>query len=152
MIPLYPGQLLQPKTPVISHDGGMHPDLFFHMDTIFKRTGGPSGIPNNVNSAVIASGSSSLTAPQLQNHDYNFVTGTAGGGNGVMLNNLQPAQQQHVMNTTGGNVNVYPPPGGTINGGAINAPYVLPTTRTQYFIASAQVNGAAQLHTVVLGP
>lgn len=102
---------------------------FYLIRALFLRTGGASGVPNTVGSALVASGANQANGLALAN-DYNEVLTGSGG---VVLAKLQPGQLQWVFNGLAGNLNVYPFLSGEIDGLAVNAPFVLGNGKTQIF-------------------
>lgn len=76
-----------------------------------------------VDTGLKSTGANQATALQLSSQ-WNEID-TVPAGTGVLLEALQPGQSQVVFNASGTNLNVYPPPGSTINALAINDPFVL---------------------------
>ena len=91
-----------------------------------------------VNGAVVAKGATQATATQLAN-DWNVIT--SGGGSGVLLAVSTTGQSQTIINQSGGNVTIYPPPGYQIDALGANVGYTLANTKTQIFnfISSSQI-------------
>ncbi len=117
-IPTYPFQL-PPQNTQMMGGSGIAQVFYNFVRVLFLRTGGPSGIFNTVATGVVGSG-------QTLTEDYTAVF----SGSSVGLANLQPGQQQWVLNLTGGILSVNPFGLGTIDG---NANYALPNTKTQIF-------------------
>jgi hypothetical protein len=106
------------------------------------RLGGP--IPVSFNAATAAAaGSTQATATPLT-ASVNHVTG-ADGTKGVRLPAIaQPGQIVAVYNATSAQaLKVYPPTGGTINGGAANAAVTQSGLTLALFIATSSTNWAA---------
>jgi hypothetical protein len=94
----------------------------------------------SVSPNVAAAGSNQATATQLSSQ-WNGVT-SAPAGSGVLLASYQAGQSQVVINSSGGAVLVYPPPGGTINALAPNAAFSLAngSRATFDFVSSTQIS------------
>jgi hypothetical protein len=113
---------------------------------LYNRTGGASGIVPTVTSGLIAQGNSHLTAMPLTD-EINQVDAVA-AGTGVQFPQLQVGQSVlHVFNNGANPLKVYPPPGGRIDAGAVNAPYTLPAGKLQLF----HVYSLTQLRSTQLG-
>lgn len=91
----------------------------------------------SVDSNVKAAGTNQASATQLTSQ-WNQVTSGSGG---VLLSAYQAGLQQFVANTSGGSINVYPPPGAQINALATNAAFSLAnnSTATFKFISATQI-------------
>ncbi len=146
MIPQYPYQLLTQTENWIT--GGSPSTRFFYLiRALFNRTGGSSGIPLTVGPALVAAGVGQSTALVLANDINEVLTGSGG----VALASLQPGQLQIVYNGLGGNLNVYPVHNGQINALGNDAPFVLGSGKTQFFICyKLQTNGGPLYRTVTL--
>jgi hypothetical protein len=106
------------------------------------RLGGP--IPVSFNAATAAAaGTTQATATPLT-ASVNHVTG-ANGTAGVRLPAIaQPGQVVAVYNASAGfSLKVYPPTGGTINGGSINTAVNQSGVTLALFIATSSTNWAA---------
>ena len=68
---------------------------------------------------VAAAGSSQASATVLAANCTNITSGTGGVIIGL------PEEIQLIMNNSGSSISLYPPVGGTINGGTVNAAYSL---------------------------
>ena len=79
-------------------------------------------IQGQVNSAVTAAGTTQATATALTRS--NSIV-TAGSGGGVVLKSADVADEQEILNLSGGNVTVYPPGSERINGLAAAAGFLL---------------------------
>ncbi len=117
-IPTYPIQLPPQNTQIIG-GSGIQQVFYNFLRILFLRTGGPSGISQTVSPGLAATG-------QTLTEDYTAVS----SGSSVVLANLQPGQQQTVLNVTGGGLTISPFGSGQIDGGAN---YSLPNTKTQIF-------------------
>jgi hypothetical protein len=135
-IPTYPIQLPPQNTQVLDVRG-ISQVFYNFVRVLFLRTGGASGIGNAVATGVVASGQT-LTA------DYTAVS----SGSSIVLANLQPGQQQTVLNVTGGGLTINPFGSGQIDGGAS---YLLPDTKTQLFTCIALINGFPSYRSLQLG-
>lgn len=70
---------------------------------------------------VAAAGSSQATATSLTANCSNVTSGSGG----VILGPSEVRDPVLIVNNSGGTVSVYPPVGGTINGGTLNAAFSL---------------------------
>jgi hypothetical protein len=149
MIPQNPFQLPQPTTPILGNSGQASLIFYNFLKSLFQRTGGQSGIPFTVGSALIASGASLANGLQLTN-DYNEVLTGSGG---VVLSALQPGQSQIVFNGLGGSLNVYPATAsGQINALGNGTAFSLGNGKTQWFwCVKLQTNGGQFYRTVTWG-
>jgi uncharacterized protein RhaS with RHS repeats len=77
---------------------------------------------------VAAAGTTQVTATDLASNCWNVNSGTGG----VQINSGD--QIQFGVNSTGAAITVYPPAGGTINGGAANAGISLPQGKSIFLI------------------
>ncbi len=136
-IPTYPFQL-PPQNTQMMGGSGIAQVFYNFLRILFLRTGGPSGIVQSVSTGFAATG-------QALTDDYTAVS----SGSSVVLANLQPGQQQTVLNITGSGLTVHPFGSGTIDGGAT---YSLPNTKTQVFTAIALLaNGFPSYRSLQLG-
>lgn len=71
-----------------------------------------------------AAGSSQATATTLTANNSNITSGTGGVIIGL------PNETNLIMNNSGSNITVYPPVGGTINGGTLNAGFTLTSAKS----------------------
>lgn len=102
----------RPNTPLVNTDNG-HPfrDGIDFLLALFNRTGGGTGIVNQVTPNAIQAAGSTIDDAASLTHDWNDVT-TAAGGQGVQLpQGLQPGTDVTVANSGNHNLNVYPPDG-----------------------------------------
>lgn len=88
--------------------------------------------------AFAAAGASQTTATTLTSNCANVSSGSGG----VIIG--QPDGINVIVNTSGGAVNVYPPVGGTINGGTLNAAFSLTNNKT-LIVFSAGLNYIANM-------
>ncbi len=132
----YPIQLPPQNTQIIG-GSGMGQVFYNFVRVLFLRTGGPSGILNTVDTGVVAAG-------QTLSASYTVVS----SGSSVVLANLQPGQQQTVLNVTGGGLTVHPFGSGQIDGGST---YSLPNTKSQFFTCIALLNGFPLYRSLQLG-
>ena len=100
------------NTPVVDQSYTVTMPWMAFFRAIYNRTGFGNGIPYTTQGAIAGAGNSQATATPLQN-DWNAVATTSVGG-GVILPALTGGQQVMVFNNTGGNLNLFPPAGGTI--------------------------------------
>ncbi len=122
----------------MSGGSGIAQVFYNFLRILFLRTGGPSGITQSVSTGFVATG-------QTLTDDYTAVS----SGSSVVLANLQPGQQQTVLNVTGGGVTIHPFGSGQIDGGAT---YSLPNTKTQIFTCIALLaNGFPSYRSLQLG-
>src|SRR6185437_2558533 len=79
--------------------------------------------------AFAAAGSTQATATALTSNCFNVSSGSGGG---VIL----PANTEMFfgINSSGGNVTLYPPIGSSINGGAVNSGFTMTTGKTVFGI------------------
>jgi hypothetical protein len=96
-------------------------------------------LTSSVATGLVATGGNQATALLLTN-DWNEIS-TSSVGSGVLLGSLQAGQSQVVFNASPNIIQIYPPPGAGINGGAANAPVTLGTnTRATYdFFSESQI-------------
>lgn len=128
MIPVI-SQPLPARNTSLFGPGGLATSWYYLLRALHLRTGGVNGIPFTVGANLTATGTMQEHALAL-NDDYNEILHGSGG---VVMAKLQPAQTQSVFNGLGGNLNVYPFPGGQIDASAVNAAYVLGAGKTQVF-------------------
>lgn len=81
--------------------------------------------------AVAAAGSTQAGATPLTS---NFSIVTSGGAGGVIITETKAPTIVIVASGAGGNITVYPPVGGSINGGTANAGFVVATSKQAIFI------------------
>jgi len=99
--------------------------------TVWQRTGGGSGIPTVVHTALAATGSTQHDALTLA-ADWNDVQTTSTGA-GVVMPVMKPGNDITVRNEGPSPLNVYPFAGAQINALAVNAPFVLaPGTQMEF--------------------
>lgn len=100
---------------------------------LWNRTGGGTGIPNQINSGVLtAEGTTQSDALSLM-ADWNIVSVTP-ANSGVIIPALVGGQVPILVWNYGANsLNVYPPVGSAIDSLAVDAPYVLVTLKMQIF-------------------
>ncbi len=148
MIPLNPQQLPPQKSKWHEGGGQASTPAFYLMRSLFLRTGGNSGIPQTVGTAITASGANHATAQPIKD-DFNQVTHGVGG---VMLHPLKPGQFQVVANNMAGNLNVYPASQGQVDALAVEAPYVLAPGKSQLFwCVSLASTGGSMYQSLQLG-
>jgi hypothetical protein len=89
---------------------------------------------------IAAAGTNQATALQLA-YQWNVITSGA-ANTGVLLEALQPGQDQVVFNASGSSKNIYPPPGYQIDAQAVNAAYALANNKMQIFnfVSATQIN------------
>lgn len=132
MIPTNPAQFPQGQQPITMNSGVLTQFGRFLMLAIFSRTGGPSGVPIEVNTDLAATGSTQADALALTK-DWNEVL-TVPAGAGVQVATLQPGQSQRVYNGGGaGPLKVYPPDNAAIDALGANVAYSLAAGKTQEF-------------------
>jgi hypothetical protein len=138
MIPLYPTQQ-EPQTQPLIQGGDATQAFYYFLRALFLRTGGASGVPSTVATAVAAGG-------QTLTEDFNAV---ATGASNVRLANLQPGQSQGVLNSSGGALTIMPFGSGQIDGGAS---YSLANGKSQIFTCYQLLgNGSPSYHSLQLG-
>lgn len=148
-VPLYPwAQFPQQHTQLTKANGAASQPFWYFMQALFKRTGGASGNPNTVGANLAATGNSQETALVLSD-DYNQVTDGSGGG--VQLAALQPAQNHTIENASGGDIKIYPPPGGQIDALGVNQPYTLANGKSQVMTCTQLSGDARQFSSTQLG-
>ena len=148
VIPLNPHQFPSSKARLMNGDGTATDAFYFFLQALYNRGGGNTGIITNSMPAMTAAGGTQVTATQLT-HDYSEVLAGSGG---VRMTAVQPGQQHRIYNGTGGNINIYPPLGGQIDGLGVNQPYSLPTGKSQQIWASSiMTNGGTQYRSIILG-
>lgn len=85
--------------------------------------------------SLISAGTTQLTAAQLPNSVNVF--GTVGASSGCILrNDLSVGEEQIVVNATATTLSIYPPVGGSINGGSVNAAITLVGNKRADFICT----------------
>ena len=131
MISLNPAQFPQGQQSIVDKGGVLTQFGRFLLLAMFNRGGGPSGIPIQVITGLVATGSTQADALQLTT-DWNEVI-TSAAGSGVQLSPLQPGQPQRVYNGGSNGLNVYPQIGVAIDALDVNMPYVLAPGKTQEF-------------------
>lgn len=112
MIQVFPTLFPQPNTQIIDAKGTMTTPGMGFFRALFNRTGQGNGIEFSALNGIVGAGASQATATALTN-DWNAVSSTSVGG-GVILPALTGGQQIMVFNNTGGNLNLFPPVGGTL--------------------------------------
>lgn len=148
MIPLYPRPLPQRLEAIVDARGQPLPSFFFLQLALLNRTGGDSGLIEQIANDLTATGATQATALEVV-LDVNEVLDGSGG---VILKQLQPPQIMEVFNGTGGNINVYPPIGGEIDALGTNQPYVLANTKMQRFRCYSLLgNGVSFFRSLQLG-
>lgn len=148
VVPLNPHQFPSSKAKLVNQDGTATDLFFFFLQSMFNRGGGSTGLINNAQAALAAKGLGQNDATQLT-HDYGEVLTGSGG---VRMTAVQPGQQHRIYNGTTGDLNIYPPTGGQIDGLGINQPYVLGTGKSQQIWASSIMsNGGTQYRSITLG-
>ena len=91
----------------------------------------------SVTQGILLTGSTQATAAPLQSQ-WSEIAGQQGSGTWALLASYQAGQSQVVVNSSGVNANIYPPPGASINGGPQNVPItVAPDTLTVFRFISA---------------
>ncbi len=111
--------------------------ILMDADALAAFTAAQTDINNNVTSitaAVAAAGTDGLTGTPLTTA-YNIVTtSTATTADGVRLPASKPAGcVVKVHNASANTIEVFPPTGGTINGGSVDASVTIATTKTRDF-------------------
>lgn len=135
-----------PHEPLHENNGAMTLIGRQYHQALWNRTGGASGIIPSVRRGLIAVGASQLTALQLQDEVNQIDTVLA--GTGVQFPQLQVGQKDlHVFNNGANSLKIYPPGGSSIDGLAINAPYVLAAGKLQVF----HIYSLTQLRSTQLG-
>lgn len=99
-------------TPVVDAKAQVTTPWMAFFRAVYNRTGQGNGILYTTESGIAGAGTTQATATALGN-DWNEVATTSVGG-GVILPSLTGGQQVVLFNNTGGNLNIYPPVGGTI--------------------------------------
>lgn len=98
--------------------------------------GTPEAVVNQISGElqdnITATGTTQADAFAL-NAVYSIVT-TAATGTGVRLMTAEPSAEVFVRNLGANILNVYPPVGSNINGGATNAPVTVAAGAFQWFI------------------
>lgn len=94
-----------------------------------------NAVAGDVQTAVTAAGTTQATAYPLV-RDITFVSTTAAGSGVVLQSNLKSGDSIVVFNGGANALLVYPPLGGTINGGAANAGASLATLKGAVFICA----------------
>lgn len=95
--------------------------------------------------AITAAGSNSATATVCDNQNSFFIL-TATGTDGIRMNSAVPLLRPIVIaNTSGSNGKVYPPTGGTVNGGSTDAGETITSTTVQIWYRFSSTGWAAVL-------
>lgn len=125
-----------PQSTFVNKDGTLSYDGYQYLLSLQAAN---SSSTATVSNALTATGTNQATALALTS-DWNEVTNVA-AGSGVLLQALQAGQSQIVFNQGAHPLNVYPPPGGTINALAVNAPFALAagSRQTFDFTSSSQI-------------
>jgi hypothetical protein len=130
-LPVYPYPQFPPQSArSVNSDGSMANPFYYLLQALFQRTGSDGGVAQSIGASISAAGSSQATATALSSV-YNFITAGTGG---VLLPTMQPGQSVAVFNQTASAINVYPPSGASINGGAANAAVSLPANTSATFV------------------
>jgi hypothetical protein len=106
------------------------------------------------NSAVAAAGNSQATAKPIVD-DLSVVTSATGtSADGLVLPSWPMGDDLVIVNTTAVDLDVFPPPGGKINGGSANAAAVLRANAAAVYTALGVGNWGADVDvdTAVTGP
>lgn len=85
------------------------------------------GIGGTVATGISAAGSTQATATVLTS-DVSFIS-TATASTGVLLPVGEPSKTMTVFNGGANTMSIYPPVGGTINGGSVNAAVTVATLK-----------------------
>lgn len=126
-IPNIPQNFPPPEQAIIDNAGRMTHALQFFLLALFNRTGGQNGTPS-IDSYVPDPPNLVMLATDiniLEPHVSPFAQQ-------VQLFNMQPGQSQWVFNVSAINVDIFPPTGGTIDGGGVT-PYTLNGGKVQVF-------------------
>lgn len=95
--------------------------------------------------AITAAGTTSTDATVCDNQNKFFIL-TATGADGIRMNSAVPLLTPIVVsNPSGSNGKVYPPTGGTVNGGSTDAGETIGTTTCQIWIRYSATAWAAVL-------
>jgi hypothetical protein len=128
-------QSMLPAQTLMTDTHGRHTkDARFFSLAMFRRTGGGTGIVPQVSPSLAATGTPADNEQALL-HDWN-VFDTVAAGAARKLPVLLPGQDVQVFNN-GANAITLNPQGQAIDGGAVNAPYVLAPGKTRIFQATA---------------
>src|SRR4051812_23098742 len=98
---------------------------------LWLRTGGGTGIPNQLGTSLTGAGTTQADALAMM-ADWNEIT-TTGAGSGVLLPTLTGGQACAVFNRGANTLKVYPPSLSQIDLLGANAAYSLPTVKAQVF-------------------
>jgi len=120
-------------TGILSYDGYQ-----FLLDLLSNALSGLT--QQSVSLNLSARGNSQATALLLPSQ-WNVVSSSIFPNNGALLAAYQPGEMQAVFNQSGGNVNIYPPPGGQIDALGDNVFYALAAGKMQIFnfVSSSQI-------------
>lgn len=127
------------STPVIDEHGNMTIPGTNFWKALWLRTGGGTGIPNQLGTALTGAGTTQADALALM-ADWNEVT-TAATNSGVLLPTLTGGQPCVVFNRGAHTLKVYPPSLAQIDALGANAAYSLASLKTQifWFLSAAQI-------------
>jgi hypothetical protein len=131
MLENYQQNFLPPGTMLVNPDGSLTNAGRFLLQALWNRTGQGTGVPIEVDSAVVAAGTTQADATPL-NLDWNEVL-TVPANSGVVLLPMQDGQSQLVFNGGANGLKVYPSDALEIDALGVNAPYVLAAGKTQVF-------------------
>ena len=132
MIPAIPLNFLTQEQALTDKTGKLSYMGIAFLRAIWQRTGSGNGVSASINTGLEATGSTSADALDLS-ADIN-VFATVAAGTGAKLYDCQPAQQQWIFNSGALTLTIYPPDGGSIDGGAS---YSLAAGKAQVFTCDA---------------
>ncbi len=129
---------VDPSTGVLSNDGYLY--ILGLINQLI------AAIPTaGLDVGLTATGTTQATA-LLLTKQWNVVAAGANGA-GVLLSAYQPGQNQVVFNQTSVTIDIYPPPGFTIDANLVNQPYELGGGKMQIF----NFESATQIASTQLG-
>lgn len=131
MIALFPTNFPPSTTPVIDPSGIMTNPGNNFWRALWNRTGGGTGIANQIAPDLTAAGTTQATALALTS-DWNDITTTASGMS-VLLPALTGGQSVMVANQGLNPLKIYPSSGAQIDALGSNNPYSLATLKMQIF-------------------
>jgi hypothetical protein len=145
MIPLFDRNFIQQRDRIADEQGVITLPFYYLILSIYNRTGQQSGIPVQVGTGLIATGTTLVDAFQLS-LDFSEVL-TTPLNSGVRLANMQPGQFQLVFNGGANPLKIYPQAGDKIDALAVSAAYTLAATKSQMFMQFS----LTQVRTLQLG-
>lgn len=104
-------------------------------------------LTGNVNSALTATGASSQAAALLITEEMNVFSTVPSNSGAILRSDLGPGDEQEVANYGSNSLTVYPPVGGTIQNGSLNAGFSVAANKVARFRCINGLNFTAVLST-----